>query len=339
MARDQIFLLGRRSFLRGSLGLAGLGFLAGCGPSVPSEPPRREAARIGLLTPIAVGTKPHGRAFIDGLRERGWIQGENLTIDTRFARAKESVTVAVTELMALRPDVIVAEGTHILQTLKATTHAVPIVMAFGSDPVATGLVTSLARPGGNLTGVATLSTELTEKRLDLLKQILPHAVLIACIWDPDIIGDTFDQGAIRAVAAKLGLQIQLHPARSNTEFRAGFEAAASSGADALVMLTDLYTGGFAATFGNMAMQKRLPTIAGDSEVARAGSLLAYGPSLPDLMRHAATYVDKILQGANPADLPIEQPTTFDFIINVKTAQAIGLTIPQSVLLQATEVIQ
>lgn len=328
----------RRRFVQGSLALAVLGVLSGCGVFVPGVPPRRQAARIGMLTPRAISSMPHGLAFFDGLRERGWIQGENLTVDSRFARARESVTVAVAELVVLKPDVIVAEGAHILQTLKAATDAIPVVMALSSDPVATGLVTSLARPGSNLTGMANLRTELTEKRLDLLKQILPRAALIACTWDPDVVGDAFDQGAIRAVAAKLRLQVQLLPARSGGELTAAFEAAASSGADALMMLNDP-SGGAPTVFGHLAAQHRLPTIVGDGDIARAGSLLAYGPSLPDLMRRAATYVDKILKGAKPADLPVEQPVEFEFVVNLKTARALGLTMPQSVLQQATEIVQ
>ena len=249
-----------------------------------------------MLTPFGISDRPHGRAFLDGLRERGWTQGANLTIDARFARARESVTVAVAEIMALKPDVIVGEGAHILQALQAATDAVPIVMAFSSDPVATGLVTSLARPGGNITGLANLGSELTEKRLDLLTQILPRATLIAGIRTRTSSATPSIRERSWAVAAKLGLQIQFFPARSGTEMAAAFGATASSGADAFMMLNEYQSGGAGTVFGRLGMQHRRPTIAGNGDVAREGGLLAYGPSLPDLLRRAATYVDKILRG-------------------------------------------
>jgi len=292
-----------------------------------------------MLTPAGIGALPTGRAFHDGLREAGWVQGQNLAVEYRFATAPESVAVAVPELLALKPDVIVGEGNPIIRALRSATDSVPIVMAPGNDPVRAGLVTSLARPGGNVTGLASLSAELIEKRLDLLKQTLPRAARIACVWYPDLDGDAVDEAAVRSVADKLGMQTQFLQFQSGPELERAFEAAAGSGADALLLLSDLQSAGFTLLFAGLVARTRLPMMSGDSDIARSGSLLAYGPSLSDLFHRAATYVDKILKGAKPADLPIEQPTVFDFVINLKTAQALGLTIPQSVLLQATEVIQ
>jgi putative ABC transport system substrate-binding protein len=309
---------------------------------VPAEQPRpgrpvRVPARIAVLTPAAIGALPHGRAFLDRPREDGWIPGENLTVDYRFGKPSETVMAAVADVVRLKPDVIVAGGAHILKTLKAATDSVPIVMALGDDPVANGLIRSLARPGGNLTGTASLGTELIDKRFELLKQVSPQAARFACIGEPDV-GDVSDQGTLRAIGAKLDLQVQFHPVRRNAEYAAAFDAAALSGADGLVLLGE-FLGSGAGGSGRRAAEKRLPSIAPDLNLARAGYLLAYGPNYPDLMRRAAGYVDRILKGAKPADLPVDQPTTFDFAINLTTARAIGLTIPQSVLQQATEVIQ
>jgi putative ABC transport system substrate-binding protein len=282
---------------------------------------------------------PASQAFHEGLQQSGWIQGENLRIDYHWAQSADSVAIAVAELMALKLDAIVAETNIHTKALKAATATVPIVMALCSEPVKTGLVASLARPGGNITGVASLSAELTEKRLDLLKQTLPQAARIACLWNPEISGDAIDEAGVHAAASRLGLQAEILSFRRGQEITDAFTAASRSGIDAMVMLSDLLSPGAEALWASNVARTRLPVMSGNSEFVRAGCLLAYGPSLPGLFRRSAAYVDKILRGAKPADLPVEQPTEFDFIINVRNAQDLGLTIPPSVLQQTTEVIQ
>lgn len=303
------------------------------------EPPRRTTARIGVLTVGAIGSTLAGRGLLDGLEESGWTLGQNLRIEYRFAQSVENVAVTVAELASMQLDAIVAEGNNHVRALKAASVSIPIVMALCNDPVRTGLVASLARPGGNVTGVASLSTELTEKRLDLLKQTLPRATRVTCIWNPDVSGDAIEVASIHESGSKLGLVTEVRAIRSGQEARAEFAAASRDGVDAIVLLTDALSSGAALLWSSLVSSTRLPVMSGNVELVRAGTLMAYGTKIPDLFRRAAIYVDKILRGAKPADLPVEQPTEFDFVVNERVARAIGLTIPPSVLAQATEVIQ
>jgi putative ABC transport system substrate-binding protein len=332
--------LARRQFLQGSLGVAGFGLLSGCGLLPMSVRPVRTPARIGLLTAYGFGSTPEQQAFDDGLRSAGWTMPENLRIDYRFAQTTENVVAAARGLVAEKPDVIVAESNGHVQVLKEVTDSIPIVMALCSDPVRTGLVASLARPGANVTGVATLSAELTAKRLDLLQQTLPpHASKLLCLWIPDVTGDAIDLNAIQDAASKLGFQTQVRAVVSLPEVRKALQDAVRDGFDAVVMLTDLLPAQGIALWPGLMPQRQLPIISGNSEHARVGTLFSYGPSHARLYQRAATYVDKILRGAKPGDLPVEQPSEFDFVDNLKAAQATEINVPDAVLKQSTELLQ
>ncbi len=332
----------RRRVLQVGLGLAGVGLLSGCGMVAPQPPPRRptKVSRIGMLMPAGLDPT-NTAALLQGLLGLDWVERETLAIEYRWAKANDALLARAAELIDLNVDVIVAAGNEPIRAARTATGTIPIVMAVSDDPVGAGLVASLAHPGGNVTGLTNLGTELGAKRLQLLKEAAPWISRVAIVWDREILGGMGDDPGLGVAAGALDLQIEPRP------FGAGrillgeaLEGAAAGGADAILLLSQPLGGHV--TFVHLPRffgKTRLPTMAGDSESARAGSLLAYGPSVLDLFRRAATYVDKILRGAKPADLPVERPTTFDFVVNLKTAQAIGLTIPQAVLTQATEIIQ
>jgi putative ABC transport system substrate-binding protein len=239
----------------------------------------------------------------------------------------------------LKVAVIVVGPPDAALAAKNATQTIPIVFTAGGDPVASGLVTSLARPGGNLTGLATISPELSGKRLQLLKEALPKLSRVAVLWNPDNPGHGPALEAAEA-AARI-LRLQLHPVefQGPDDFVSAFQSAARERAGALMALDDPLTFGHAEQIVRLAASSRLPTIHGFRESAEAGGFVAYGPSLPDLWRRAAGYVDKLLKGARPAQLPVEQPIKFELLVNLKTAKALGLTIPRSILFRADEVLQ
>jgi len=275
-------------------------------------------------------------ALVQGVRDLGWVVGETVFFEHRFAVVNEGLVARVAELIALKVDVIVAAGNEPIQAARRTTGAIPVVMAVSDDPVGAGLVSSLAHPGGNVTGLTNLGTELGAKRLQLLKEAAPRISRVAIVWDPVVLGRAGIGSELGVAARALDLHVEPHP-KGAMQIGETLELAAAGGADAILLLHEFLQSG--PSLEGFFRKTRLPTMVGNSELAHAGGLLGYGPSVPTLFRRAATYVDKILKGAQPADLPVEQPTTFDFVINLKTAQALGLTIPQSVLSQATEVIQ
>jgi len=243
------------------------------------------------------------------------------------------------ELVRLQVAVIVAAGGAV-NTAKDATNTIPIVMPTSGDPVGQGLVTSLARPGGNITGLTTLSSsEIAGKRLQLLKEIVPEASRVAVLWNPGNAAKVLEFKQAQVAAAALGLTLQSLEVRGPNDFDSAFNAAAAGHVDALDALSEALINAHATRITDFALKSRLPSVFEQRELVEAGGLISYGPNVTDLYRRAATYVDRILKGAKPADLPVEQPTRFDFVINLKTAQALGLTIPQSILMQATEVIQ
>jgi putative ABC transport system substrate-binding protein len=282
-------------------------------------------------------------AFRLGLRERGYVEGQNIVIEYRSADGRiERFPQLANELVSLSLDLIVAPNTPAARAAQRVTTTIPIVVPVMGDPVADGLVASLARPGGNITGLTFLGPELASKRLGLLKQALPNASRVGALWHPGAYGERTTREmlqATEAAARTLAVELQLVEVRGVDEFDRAFSAMTGNHADALLVLPSPMFFSEGKQIVDLAMKHRLPSISMARELAEVGGLMAYGASLTDLQRRAATYVDKILKGAKPADLPVEQPTKFEFVINLKTAKALGLTIAESFQLLADEVIE
>jgi putative ABC transport system substrate-binding protein len=304
-----------------------------------AQRPPAKVARIGLL-----GDVPRflDEPFRQGLRELGYIEGQNIVIEHRAPEWKyERLPGLAVELVRLQVDVIVAASPAATKAAKQATSSIPIVFTVSGDPVADGFVASLARPGGNVTGLATVGPELVGKQLEMLKAIVPKVSRVAVLQNPVTHRDTHG-GVLRQVegsARGLGVQLLLFEARTPSEIDAAFVAMGSQRVDGILVLRDAMFRAQRAQITALAAKKRLPGIYGLREEAEAGGLIAYGASVPQLYRRAATYVDKILKGAKPGDLPVEQPTTFELVINLKTARALGLTIPPSLLQRADQVIE
>jgi putative ABC transport system substrate-binding protein len=338
--------LGRRRFVQALSGLglaaAGLPLLAGCRLRSPQATPPATVRRLGVLSAepgFARDRDPGWLAFQQGLRELGWIEGTNFTTEYRAAEDREErLPDLAAELVHLRVDLILAIAVAAVRAAQHATATIPIVMFINSDPVAGGLVTSYARPGGNVTGVAASTPELAAKRLELLKQAVPAIARVAVLWDPSVPAKVLESRAVQAEAQTLGLGYQSLEVRGPEEFAGAF-AATRGRADGLAILGSPLTVTYRARILDFAAQTGLPAMYDKREFAADGGLLAYVPNTRDVGQRQATYVAKILKGAKPADLPVEQPTRFDLVINLKTAQALGITIPPSVLAQATEVIQ
>jgi putative ABC transport system substrate-binding protein len=268
-------------------------------------------------------------AFQQGLSEHGYVEGRNIAFAHRYARGQHALFPDLAaELVRLKVDLIVGGATPAIRAAKHATSATPIVMAGTGDPVGSGLVTSLARPGGNITGVSFLAPEIVGKQLQLLHEAVPTASRVAVLWNPANPLHALMVKEAESAGQALGVQLQLVEARTAEEFDRAFRAMARARAGALLVLGDAAFLTHTARLADFAAQHRLPAMYGYKEQAEAGGLMVYSPNLADLYRRAATYVDKILKGAKPADLPVEQPTTFELVINLKTATALGLTIPQ-----------
>jgi putative tryptophan/tyrosine transport system substrate-binding protein len=325
----------RRQIVQGA-GAMGLALLAGCGrwPGQGQMPAR--VPRVGVL--FAFSAPPVFEAFRQGLGELGYVEGQNVALEYRSAEgATERLPELAAELVGLPVDVLVAHNTPATVAAKNATSTIPIVMGTVPDPVGQALVASLARPGGNITGSSSLNAQLTGKRLELLKDALPGATRIAVLWNGDNPSNANQWREAQAVARVLAVQIQSLDVRSRGDVEAAFEAASSGRAEALVVFQDAIT--VSPGLPGLALDYRLPSIGSLRTWTERGGLLAYGVDNTSQVRRAAFYVDKILKGAKPADLPVEQAREFDFVINLRTAQALGLTLPPHVLLQATEVIQ
>ncbi len=301
-----------------------------------------KAPRIGWLgdNPAA---GPHLReAFLQGLRDLGYVEGRNLVIESRWAEGKiERFPALAAELVALKVDVIMAPGTPAALAVKQATKTIPIVFT-AVDAVTSGLITSLARPGGNLTGLSAFAPELVGKCLEQLKQAVPGVTRVAVLWQPGGLGERTEKDMLKEaeVAARaLGVRPQFLEARGPANFDRAFSDMTRARAGALTVLTSNMFVTERRRLVDLAAKNRLPAVYNVREFIDAGGLMSYGPDLADLYRRAATYVDKILKGAKPDDLPVEQPTKFELVINVKTAKTLGLTIPHSVLGRADEVIQ
>ena len=329
----------RRQLLQGSLTLAGFCLLSGC------ERPGQQAAKVHRIGFLAVGSR-EGRAFLiegflQGLREHGYVEGKNIVIEYRFSEDRnDRLPALAAELVNLKVELIVASGSPASFAAKEATSTIPIVMGgLSANPVETGLIASLSRPGGNITGMSMMSSQLSGKRLELLKEIVPGLATVAVFWNPPnpAYGPILKE--LEAAAPTLGLKLQRLEVRVPGDFEGAFKAATRQRAGALIAPGDPLTANQRKVVADLALKYRLPTAMDIKEFVEAGGLLSLGPDLADLYRRSATHVDKILKGAKPADLPMEQPTKFDLFVNLKTARVLGLTIPQSVLLQASQVIQ
>ena len=300
-------------------------------------------ARIGYLSPNLAASPHLPEAFRQGLRNLGYVEGRNVVIEYRDAEGKpERLPALAAELVALKVDVIVAPGTPQALAARQATRTLPIVFATAADPVESGLVTSLARPAGNVTGLSILAPALVGKRLELLTQAVPGVSRVAVLWQPGGHDERTDKDILKAaeVAARaLGVQLQVVEARGPADFDRAFSDMTRARAGALTVLTGIMFLNERRRLVDLTARNRVPAVYGGRDFVHAGGLLSYGPNLADLYRRAATYVDKILKGAKPGDLPVEQPTKFELAINLKTAKALGLTIPPSLLQRADQVIE
>jgi putative ABC transport system substrate-binding protein len=275
--------------------------------------------------------------FVQALRELGYVGGQNIVIEYRYSQGNEDrLRDLAAELVRKKVDVILATSTSAVQAAKKTTSTIPIVMTFVGDPVGSGLVASLARPGGNITGLTILSPELSGKRLELLKEVLPRVSLIAVLWNPT---DKLPLKETEVAARALGVELQPLGVRDTKDFDEAFSAITSKRAGGLLVLRHPVISIHQTRIIEFAAKSRLPAMYSRTGSAEAGGLMFYGPSDTDSWRRTAVYVDKILKGANPGDLPVEQPTKFELVINLNTAKQIGLTIPPNVLARADRVIR
>ena len=302
----------------------------------------KKIAKIGYLLPSTPAAAAHLlEAFRQGLRELGYVEGKTLVLELRYGEAKtERLPELARELVGLKVDVIVTATDVAIAAVKRETQTIPIVMGNSTDPVGTGFVTSLARPGGNITGLSSMSPELSGKRLELLTEVVPGLSRVAFLWNPDVRGAVLDYKEAESAAGSLRLQLQSVEVVRAEDFDRAFSAVTKERAQAL-MMPAANPVGFAkrGQIASFAQKNRLPSIYAQKEYVDAGGLMSYGPNTPDMHRRAATYVDKILKGRKPADLPVEQPTKFELVINLKTAKQIGLTIPPNVLARADKVIK
>ena len=312
-------------------------------PLAAEAQPAAKVTRIGYMSPNMADWPHTHEAFRQGLRDLGYVEGRNLVIEYRDAEGKlERLPALAAELVALKVDVIVAPNTVAALAARQVTRTVPIVFAVATDPIASGLVTSLPRPGGNVTGLSILAPELVGKCLELLKQAVPGVSRVAVLWTPGLLGAGTDKEMLKEaeVAARaLGVQPQFHEARGPEDFDRAFSEKTGARAGALIVLPSNLFVSERRRLVDLAAKNRMPAVYPWREFVDAGGLMAYGPHLADLFRRAAIYVDRILKGMQPADLPVEQPTKFELVINLKTAKALGLTIPQTLLQRADQVTQ
>ena len=320
-----------------------VGTLAGgllAAPLAAEAQQARKVPRIGFLFYGRRGPSPELDAFRQGLRELGHIEGQNIAIEVRFANGRvERLPELAAELVRLKPDVIVTPGTPASVAAKQATSTIPIVFAGVADAVGAGLVANFARPGGNITGLTGISAELGGKRLELLKEVAPKASRVAVLYNPADRSNVLVLKELQESAPALRLTLQPLGVRGPGEFEGAFVAMSRKRAHALFGAAGILTTEHRKAIVDLAARSRIPAMWGERQFVDAGGLMSYAVNFSDQVRRAATYVDKILKGAKPADLPVEQPTKFELVINLKTAKALGLAIPQSLLGRADEVIQ
>ena len=314
--------------------------------SLPLAPLFAEAQQPGKIPRIGYvsGTGPESpnvEAFRRGLRDLGYIEGKNILVEYRYAEGKvDLIPTLAAELVQLKVDLLVATNLPAIRAGKQATKTIPIVMITAQDPVATGLVDSLARPGGNITGLTLLTRDLSGKRLELLKEMVPGISRVGVLWDANQTGAAIAFKQYEAEALPLKIQLQSLEVRSpNPDFEGAFQAAVKGRASALITIRGALLNRYPKRIADLAIKNRLPSASEGNEYVEAGSLMSYSSNDAENFRRAATYVDKILKGAKPADLPVEQPMKFEFVINLKAAKQIGLTIPPNVLVRADKVIK
>ena len=327
--------MNRRAFL------SGLGALSAA-PSFATAQPASKVYRIGYLgsDPVALEADSPFGVFLGRLRVFGYVEGRNMVVERRFTEGRnERYRAFATELVNLKVDLIVAPGTPAILAAKEATSTIPIVTVIVSDPVGSQLIASLARPGGNVTGMSSSARDITAKGLELLKEIAPRLSHVAVLWNGTSTAHVAMLKELEAAARTLRVRLQLIDVRTPKDIESAFAAMTKERAEALIPLDgpDIFVQ--RRRIVELALQHRLPTVFLNRFYTDAGALMSYGPSFTDLHGRAATYVDKILKGAKPADLPVEQPTKFELVINLKTAKALGLTVPPLLLAQADEVIE
>ena len=316
-----------------------LGALFTAGATIAANPPT-PVKRVVVLLGGLPATGPEVQQFRRGMEDAGYTEGRDVIVEYRSAEGEYSkVPQLAAELVRSHPDVIVVENTVGAQAVKRATSTIPIVMALVGDPVGSGLVASLAQPGGNVTGLSLMTAELSVKRLQLLKEALPSLTRVGVFWNPDSVLHRKVVNDLKAQAGRLPVRVVFVEVSAPEKLPSAFRAALAAHARALYVIEDLFFSVHRKELLKGATEARLPVMYGFREFAAEGALITYGPSLGDLFRRSAGYVDKILKGANPGSLPVEQPTKFEMAVNVKVAKGLGLTVPQSVLVQADEVIQ
>ena len=312
-----------------------VGLTSAADPQQPASP-----RRIGFLL---VGWSPERKEvqeFRRGLRDAGYVEGRDVVIEWRSANGDYArVPALVAGLVQSKVDVIVLETTLAAQAAKRATSTIPIVMAIVGDPIGSGLVSNLGHPGGNITGLSLMIPELNVKRLQLLKEVIPRLTRVAVLWNPDTPPHAQMVQDLKVAASSLSIELAVAGVRTSEELSAAFSAFTRAHLQALYVLEGPFSMTHRTTLLRLASKVRLPTIYGQREAVDAGGLMSYGTNFAEMFRRAAGYVDNILKGAKPGDLPIEQPTKFELIVNLKTAQALGITIPESILLRADEVIR
>jgi len=317
--------------------------LIGCATAWPlaaQTARKREVPVVGVLSPASPNSVSTD-VFRDGMQELGYVDGQNIRIEYRMVNgAFDRLRDFAAELVALDVDVILAYLTQAALEAKKATSTVPIVMAGVADPVGMGLIGSLADPGGNVTGTSSIAADLVGKQMELIQEILPKNPSIAVLWNPaNLAFQKLQLKQAEDASRVFGVQLQILPARSPDDFSNAFTAIRREGAQALVILGDPMFGLHAESIARLALENQLPTMSANRRSVEAGSLIGFGPSYSALYRRAAVYVDKILKGAKPSDLPVEQPTEFELLINLRTAKSLGLTIPPTLLARADEVIE
>lgn len=315
--------------------------LLGGGVAIAGTPQRAKVPSIGYLVLPALDDPPseERQAFLQGLRELGYVEGKTIIIEYRSAGwNRELLPGLAAELVGLKVDLIVAAGLTI-QAAKDATKTIPIVMPATPDPIGAGFVGSLARPGGNVTGLSLMAPDLGGKRLELLKEAVGKVSRLAVLWNSASRSSETEWKAMQPNAGALGIKLESRPVRNADEFLKAFSDMSVRRPDGVITILDTLTSSYSKIIADWALQARLPTMFGYGAAAEAGGLMSYAPRFPDLYRRAAYYVDRILKGATPADLPVEQPTKFEFIINLKTAKQIGVTIPPEVLYRADKLIK
>jgi putative ABC transport system substrate-binding protein len=322
------------------IAMAGLVMAALLTSAAPGEAQQaKRLPQVGLLiyeSPRPAAS-PEG-AVVAGLKELGWVEGQNMTLLIRYAKGRpERLPDLARELVGSKVDVIVTVGTDVARLVKNVVAPIPLVAAVSEDPVEIGLVSSLNRPGGNMTGVTFISSELAGKRLELVKEILPRASRVAVLWDPTHVD--LEVRELEPAARSLGITLQSVEARTTEELDAALRTVAAGGPDAVIVVPARMINLDAKRIAKFLRERRLPTVSMWGSFAESGGLITYGPNIPAVIRRMATHVDRILKGAKPGDLPIERPTRFELVVNLRTAKALGVPLPQSLLLRADRVIE